>query len=125
MNYGETIETFSASYFSMAGPDMEAIDDGNLVISGDFKVYLNPEDAHDSIAIQMLNPTVLFPTACDASVTQATPCQRAFPTTPHSSDGYGNYPELTPLEFYTLILATDMGANYYARENNPMNFMYQ
>jgi hypothetical protein len=123
-NYGSMVETFSASYFSMVGPDMEAIDDNNLVISGDFQVYLNPEDAHDSIAIQMLNPSVLYPTACDASVAGNT-CQRAFSTTPHSSVGYTDGLELTPLQFYTMILAADMGANYFARENNPGNFMYQ
>ena len=27
--------------------------------------------------------------------------------------------DLTPDEFYTLILVVDMGVNYYARENNP------
>jgi hypothetical protein len=124
MNYGNgMIESFSPSYFSMVGPDMDAIDEGGMVISGDFKVYLNPEDARDSIAIQMMNPTVLFPTACDASVTGSN-CQRAFTTTPHSKDGYGNYPELNPYEFYTMILAADMGANFYSRENNPGNFMY-
>ena len=125
MNYGNgMIESFSPSYFSMVGPDMDAITEGGMVISGDFKVYLNPEDAHDSIAIQMLNPTVQFPTACDASVA-GNNCQRAFATTPHSQDAYGgHYPELNPMEFYTMILAADMGANFYSRENNPGNFMY-
>jgi len=49
---------FSKSYFSMAGPDMEAVEKGKLMIAGNFKVYLNPMDAHGSIAIQKLNPTV-------------------------------------------------------------------
>jgi hypothetical protein len=68
---------------------------------------MNPEDARGSIAIKLLNPTQLFPT------TSAT---RAFPTTPHMM---GKGTELTAQEFYTLILAADMGVNYYARENNP------
>jgi hypothetical protein len=124
-DYGNgMVETFSASYFSMVGPDMEAITRGGLVISGNFAVYLNPQDAHGSTAIQMLNPSVLYPTACDASVAGNT-CQRAFATAPHSTVGYTDGKELTPTQFYTLILAADMGANYFARENNPMNFQYQ
>lgn len=111
MNYGNgMIETYSASYFTMAGPDMEAIERGMLMISGDFKVYMNPEDAHGSIVINKVNPTQLFP-AVNASV-------RAFPgQTPHSVEE--GYTELTPTEFYKLILAADMGVNYYSRENNP------
>src|ERR1043165_6181340 len=66
--------TYSASYFSMAGPDMEAIEKNHLAISGNFKVYMNPEDAHGSIVIQKLNPTQLFPTP--------TPAVRAFPPSP-------------------------------------------
>jgi hypothetical protein len=59
--------------------------------------------------MKVLNPTQLFPTPNQAV--------RAFNTTPHSQAQA--YTELTPTEFYKLILATDMGANYYARENNP------
>jgi hypothetical protein len=103
---------YSRSYFSMAGPDMEAIEKAHLMITGNFKVYMNPEDARGSIAIKKLNPTQLFPMAGTA---------RAFPTTPHLKDP--NIPglpaDLTAQEFYTLILAADMGVNYYARENNP------
>ena len=58
---GVTLNTFSASYFSMAGPDMEQIQKGGLMVSGDFQVYMNPQDARGSIAIQKLNPTKLFP----------------------------------------------------------------
>jgi hypothetical protein len=108
------VETFSASYWTMAGPDMEAITRGGLMISGNFKVYMNPEDAHGSIVIQKVNPTQLFPTA-NAGV-------RAFTTSPHSADA--PYGELSPAEFYTLILAADMGVNYYARENNPHSTQY-
>jgi hypothetical protein len=99
---------YSASYFSMAGPDMEAIEKAHLMISGDFKVYLNPEDARNSIAIKLLNPTQLFPAPAAGT--------RAFATTPHMN---GKGADLTAQEFYTLILAADMGVNYYARENNP------
>jgi hypothetical protein len=57
----------------------------------------------------LLNPTKIFPTPSG---------ERAFATTPHSQ-GAG-FTELTATEFYKLILAADMGVNYYARENNPM-----
>jgi len=109
---GPAMQTFSASYFTMAGPDMEAIEKNNLIITGNFKVYMNPEDAAHSPLIQKVNPTQLFPTPNTAV--------RAFPgMTPHSSVGYDSGRELTPTEFYKLILAADMGVNYYSRDNNP------
>ncbi|HEU4728859.1 MAG TPA: hypothetical protein VFT22_13240, partial [Kofleriaceae bacterium] len=96
---------------SMAGPDMEAIEKAHLMISGDFKVYLNPEDARGSVAIKLLNPTQLFPPGPT----------RAFPTTPHLLESImpAGTQDLTAQEFYTLILAADMGVNFYSRENNP------
>jgi hypothetical protein len=112
---------YSKSYFSMAGPDMEAIAKAHLMITGNFKVYMNPEDAHGSIAIKLLNPTQLFP---------AGPA-RAFTTTPHLTDaaiatkaGVALPADLTAKEFYTLILAADMGQNFFARENNPHSNVY-
>ena len=102
---------WTASYFSIAGPDMEAIEEGDLVVSGAFKVYMEPQDARGSILIQKVNPTRLYPAPSN---------ERAFATTPHSVDANGvGYPELTPTEFLKLILAADMGVNFYARENNP------
>ena len=98
---------WSASYFSVAGPDMEAIDEGNLVLGGDFKVYMEPQNARGSELIMKVNPTQLFPQPGPA---------RAFTTQAHSQ---GNYTELTAAEFYKLILAADLGVNYFARENNP------
>jgi hypothetical protein len=99
---------WTASYFSVAGPDMEAIEELNLMVSANFKVYMEPQNARGSELIQKVNPTQLFPTP-NAAV-------RAFTTAPHST---GNYTELTPTEFYKLILAADHGVNFYARENNP------
>lgn len=96
-----------ASYFSIAGPDMEAIEEANLVIGGNFKVYAKPQNARESLLIQKLNPTQLFPEPGPA---------RAFAGTPHSQ---GKFTELTPTEFYKLILMADHGVNYYARENKP------
>ena len=120
INYGTaeggTPQTYSASYFTMAGPDMEAIEKNNLMIVGNFKVYMNPEDAANSLVIKKMNPTRLFPTP-DTNV-------RAFATSPHSTVGYKSGRELTPTEFYKLILAADMGVNYYARANNPHDSTY-
>ena len=110
---GVDLGEWPKSYVSMAGPDMEAIDEGNLVISGNFKVYMNPQDSRNSIAVKMLNPVRQFP-AQNAS-------QRAFQTTPHMN---GKGTDLTPDEFYALILAADLGVNFYARENNPMLNQY-
>ena len=104
---------YSKSYFSMAGPDMEAIEKAHLMISGNFKVYMNPEDSRGSLAIKTLNPTQLFPTAS---------ATRAFATVPHMTAQ--SRTDLTSQEFYTLILAADMGMNYYARENNPHSSAY-
>ena len=104
---------FTMSYLSMAGLDMEAIEMGDLMISGDYKVYLNPEDARNSLAVKLLNPTQQFPTQ-NAGV-------RAFATTPHMN---GKGTDLTPDEFYALILAADNGVSFFARENNPGDTSY-
>jgi hypothetical protein len=107
---------YSASYFSMAGPDMEALEKGKLMIvtpdGKPFKPYMNPEDSRHSTAITKLNPTQLFPVS---SV-------RAFPGMGHLAEQ--GKPDLTAQEFYTLILAADMGVNYFARENNPHSNVY-
>ena len=114
------VQEFPASYVSMAGPDMEAIDMGNLMITGTLPCKttadtptlqcMEPQNARGSYAIRLLNPTQLFPTA-DAS-------KRAFATSPHAQ--VQGFTDLTPAEFYKLILAADMGVSFYARENNPM-----
>ncbi|HEU0037384.1 MAG TPA: hypothetical protein VFQ53_42530 [Kofleriaceae bacterium] len=106
---GESLGDFPASYISMAGLDMEAVEEGNLMISGNYQVYMNPQDARGSKAIQLLNPPLQFPSQSLAT--------RAFQTTPHMQAVGGS--ELTADEFYALILAADLGVNFYARENNP------
>ena len=111
--------SYSASYFSVAGPDMEAIEKNHLMITGNFKVYMNPEDAHGSILIQKLNPVQQFP-APDTT-------KRAFATVPHLRDPNlpgGVRTDLTPLQHYLLSAAADMGVNFYARENNPHASVY-
>lgn len=106
---GVDLGEWPASYISMAGPDMEAIQEGNLVVTGELKVYLDPQNSRGSLAIQKLNPPQQFPTQNMAV--------RAFQTTPHMQDIGGV--ELTADEFYALILAADSGVNFFARENNP------
>ncbi len=103
---------FTKSYLSMAGLDMEAIEEGSLMVTGNYKVYLNPEDARNSLAIKLLNPVQQFPNQTST---------RAFATTPHMS---GRGTDLTADEFYALILAADNGVSFYARENNPGDNSY-
>ena len=107
--------TYTSSYLTMAGLDMEAVERGKLMLGPGYKVYLNPTDARGSLAIQKLNPTQLFP---------APSATRAFPGMPAHLIAQGQT-DLTPQEFYTLILAADMGVNFYARENNPHVKDYQ
>jgi len=107
---GVDLGEWPASYISMAGPDMEAIGESDLVVAGNFKVYLNAQDARGSLGILKLNPPVQFPTQSLAT--------RFVPgTQPHMAAVGGT--ELTADEYYALILAADLGVNFYARENNP------
>jgi hypothetical protein len=111
------IDGYSASYLSLVGPDPEAIEKAKVMITGDFKIYMRPTDAKNSLVIKKINPVQQFP--------QNT-AVRAFATTPHSANAGGaGYPELTPDEFYRFILAADMGANFYSRENAPDPRAYQ
>lgn len=103
------MDGYSASYLSLAGPDPEAIERAKVMISGNFKVYMRPTDARGSEVIRKLNPVLQFPEQ-NAGV-------RAFATSPHSASA--GFTELSPNEFYRMILAADMGANFYSRENKP------
>jgi hypothetical protein len=100
---------FTASYFSIAGPDMEAIEKGGLMLSGNPVIsYASPEASRDSRLMKALNPKQQFPTQG---------ATRAFGTTPHyQAQGFA---DLSNDEEYDLILNIDMGLNFYARENNP------
>ncbi len=99
---------FTRSYLSVAGPDMEAIEEGGfMVTAGTVKQYLLPEDARNSEMVKLLNPTRQFPTPSS---------ERAFSTTPHMN---GRGTDLTADEFYAVILAADNGVSFFSRENNP------
>ncbi|RMH42422.1 MAG: hypothetical protein D6689_08200 [Deltaproteobacteria bacterium] len=109
---GEAIMSgYSASHLSIAGPDMMELerDNPNLVLMGDMPVYAIPNQARNSILIQKLNPPQLFPTV-DTNV-------RAFDGPIHPVDVGGE--ELTPDEYYALILAIDSGVQFYTRETAP------
>lgn len=111
---------FTSSYLSIAGPDMEAIEKGGLMVSACTAAnctklnYAMPEDSRGSLLIKTLNPTRQFPTQTS---------ERAFNTTPHMQ-AKGASGDLTGDEFYQLILNIDMGVNFYARENNPRLSVY-
>lgn len=96
------------SYISMCGPDMEAITRGMLTIAGNPNLnYLNPEDARGSTFIKMMNPVQQYPTQ-NTSV-------RAFGVGSHLIEQ--GRADLTPDEQYRIIVATDLGCNFYSREN--------
>jgi hypothetical protein len=106
--------SYSKSYFSMAGPDMEALERGHLMVVGKVQKYMNPLDARGSAVVTLLNPTQVFPTE--------NPGVHAFQTMPHLvAKGRA---ELSPKDMYILTLAADMGVNYYSRENNPHSTRY-
>jgi hypothetical protein len=103
------MDGYSASYLSLAGPDMEAIEKAHVVVTGDLKVYMKPLDAAHSPLITKLNPPQQFPNQ-DLAV-------RAFPTGTNPPHAAAVGQELTADEYLRLILAADMGANFYSREN--------
>lgn len=119
INAGDRVYTYNASYVSMLGPTM-AFQEKNIMVTGDLKEYISPGAAHDSVAIQMLNPPARFP-AVNTS-------DRAFPNMPVHPSEVGTYNghdgadpkyQLTPDEYYLLILNADDGGQFYFRENAP------
>jgi hypothetical protein len=116
---GDTMYTYNSSYVSMLGPQM-AFMEKQITISGEVKQYITSGAAHDSVAIQMLNPPVRFP-AVDMTT-------RAFPSTPvhpaevgtyNGFDGTSAKYQLSADEYYLMILNADTGGQYYFRENSP------
>jgi hypothetical protein len=115
---GDRMYTYSASYVSLLGPDM-VFREKQIVITGTPpQMYITPGSAHSSIVVQMLNPPQRFP--LNAAV-------RAFSGPIHPSevgvyngfDGAAAKYQLTPDEYYILILSSDSGGTYYSRENKP------
>jgi hypothetical protein len=100
--------TYSASHVSLLGPEMLLRERVIAMQTGELKSYVEPGAAHESALIQMLNPPRRYPTV-DTN-------DRAFAGKPiHPLDVGGT--DLTPDEYYLLILMADNGGQYYSREN--------
>lgn len=98
---------FPASYISLLGVG-EMLGEDLVEITGDYRTYVTPGSARESDVVKRLNPPQRFPSV-DTGV-------RAFKDVKlHPVDVGGK--ELTPDEYYQLILNIDMGAQFYFREN--------
>jgi hypothetical protein len=118
LNFGDQMYTYSASHVTLLGPSMALREKQVVVTSGEIKTYVEPGSARGSDVIRRLNPPARFP-AVDLN-------DRAFGAMPQHPADVGTYngvdgtrPEfqLTPDEYYLLILMADNGGQYYAREN--------
>jgi hypothetical protein len=109
---------FTASYLSLMGLG-EILSDADVTYDpAPPKQYVEPVSAMDSLVIRMLNPVQRYPVNTNV---RAFP-DRTFNGMPltngaisHAADK--GYPELTPDEFYLLILNIDMGGQFFFREN--------
>ncbi|MCA9677915.1 MAG: hypothetical protein H6709_15900 [Kofleriaceae bacterium] len=113
-SYGVGTEMFSgysASHLSLMGPEMMDLENAGLVVTGELPIYVEPGNARGSKLIQKLNPVRQFPTQ-DGS-------QRAFDTAQFPAHAAAVGQELTPDEYYLLILMADNGGQFYSRENAP------
>jgi len=118
INAGDMVYTYNASYIAMLGPTM-AFREKNIMVTGDLKEYIEPGAAHNSVAIQMLNPPARFP-----SVDMNTRAFSGKPVHPaevtyNGFNGADPKYQLTPDEYYLLILNADTGGQFYFRENSP------
>jgi hypothetical protein len=108
---------YTASYISVMGLG-EIIGDHMVTITGDGYSqygYVSAGSAKDSAIIKKLNPPARFPVV-DTKV-------RAFSAGGiHPTDVGGT--ELTPDEYYRLILNIDMGGQFYFRENRDTASTY-
>ncbi len=100
---------YSASHLSLLGPMMMKLAEQGITVTGDMPVYVNPADAKGSLLFSKLNPPQLYP------VNTAVRFQQGAPV--HPADVGGQ--ELTPDEYYLLILMADQGGQFYSRENAP------
>jgi hypothetical protein len=110
----EVIAGYSVSHLSLLGPDPQDLEDAGLEISGDFKIYVEPESARDSLLIQRINPPKFYTVGTEGfNVDMATRAFGAY----DAGDVHQN--RLTAEEYHMLILMADMGGQYYSRENAP------
>jgi hypothetical protein len=102
---------FTASYISVMGlGEILGEDVVNITGAGYARYgYVEPGSAKDSKIVQKLNPPQRFPTIDTGT--------RAFPGGVHTTQvGHPEW-ELTPDEYYRLILNIDMGGQFFFREN--------
>jgi hypothetical protein len=107
---------YSQSYLSIMGLG-EIVGDHDVTVTGDGYAqygYVSAGSAKDSKIIKMLNPPQQFP--LDGTV-------RAFGASTHLKD-VGSTAELTPDEYYRLILNIDLGGQFYFRENRDSAASY-
>jgi hypothetical protein len=101
---------YSRSHLSLLGPAMLTSDpDLDLQITGDMPIYVIPENARQSILIQILNPPRQFPTVDMGD--------RAFGGVTGHSEVQGA--PLTAEEHRLLVEMVDNGGQFYSRENSP------
>ncbi len=114
---------YTASYLSLMGLG-EILGDDVVSITGTPPNYVVPAAAEASPLMMLLNPPQRYPvdktvrafgTAPFSMNVGGTPMN--FPGTPHPVDVGGT--ELTPDEYYLLMLNIDMGGEFYFRENLP------
>jgi hypothetical protein len=103
------ISGYSRSHLSLLGPSMLELEEFDLEITGEMPTYVLPENARESILIQMLNPPRQFPTVDEGD--------RAFGGVDGHSEQQGF--ALTPAEQRLLIEMVDNGGQFYSRENAP------
>jgi hypothetical protein len=119
INAGDRVYTYNASYIAMLGPSM-AFMEKNIMVTGDLKEYIEPGAAHNSVAIQMLNPPLRFPTVdMNTRAFAGKPVHPAEVGTYNGHDGADPKYQLTADEYYLLILNADTGGQFYFRENAP------
>jgi hypothetical protein len=102
---------YSASHLSLMGPSMRDLEDTDLVLTGNTKTYVEPGSARASDLIKKLNPPQVFP-APDMT-------KRAFAVAEFPAHAAAVGAELTPDEYYLLVLMADNGGQFYSRENAP------
>ena len=119
INAGMDVYTYNASYIAMLGPTM-AFREKQIMVTGTIKEYISPGAAHNSVAIQMLNPPARFPTVnLNDRAFAGKPVHPAEVGTYNGHNGADLKYQLTPDEYYLLILNADDGGQFYFRENAP------
>jgi hypothetical protein len=109
---------YSASHLSLIGPAM-LFEEKQITITGDMpKQYISPGAARASMLFQLLNPPQRYPTIDTTRRAYAGPVHPAeVATAINGHSGSDAKYQLSPDEYYLLILMADMGGQFYSREN--------